>query len=503
MATPADHNPRLAIVGGGISGLTAAYYALKSGQPGKEIHIYEATPRLGGKVENVMLDGAVVNKGGEFIDSTNTSLIALCKELGVELTPSADQQSETFQRPNGTLMPADKFYAEYKPIAEQIMRDKKAIAAEPGGELAKRLNGMSMEQYLEQLANTVPVEDKRNFLQKTWDFVTFRKNRVNPDIIKMAKMAYASEAGRPAGQVNALQFVQEASATHGRFLDSDCGFRVAGGTEEIIRALKAKLEEKGVAFHHNCNLTGVSREGGKINLAFAENPNGEPSAQCDKVIMALPAYELAKVNGLEALGLSPDAQKIIKDTQYANNVKFTVKLKPGAKLPDSQFYANCGFQCWSPAPGQMTFLCSNEDMKGLRPADMVTKCLDTYAAANGVKAQDVFEQGPGKVVFTNPGNRPCYASPAPGQIMALEAFSGSLDALAANGVGIAGTFIPLHSANGRQGVGFMECGVDSARAASARLCCPVRGEGIEQAQAADLQNVPYRPGGGGGRAAVR
>jgi monoamine oxidase len=491
---------RLAIAGGGISGLTAAYYALRNGQPGEDIHIYEATPRLGGKIESVMLGDAVVNKGSEFIDSTNTSLIALCKELGVELVPSSDQQTETFQKPNGTLMPADKFYAEYKPIAEQIMRDKKAIIAEPNGELAKKLNAMTTEQYLAHLGNTVPVEDRRNFLQKSWDFVTFRKPRVNPDIVKMAQMAYASESGQPASRSGALQFVEEASATHGRFLDSDCGFRVAGGTEEIVRALKARLKEKGVSFHHNCNVTGISKADGKIKLAFAENSGGETSAECDKVIMALPAYELAKVQGLDALGLSAEAQKTLRETQYANNMKFTVKLKPGVKLPDAQFYSNCGFQCWSPAPGQMTFLCSNADMKSDRPAEMVEKCMETYARGMGMKADDIFEKGQGNIVFNNPGNRPCYASPAPGQIIALANFTGSLDALAANGVGIAGTYIPLHSSNGRMGIGFMECGVDSAREASMKLCCPVRG-GAHELDAA--RTIPYRASTAGDRGIMR
>ena len=54
---------------------------------------------------------------------------------------------------------------------------------------------------------------------------------VRSEISDMAMHAFASEMGRPATQINALQFLHEASAEKVHSLKVDCGFRVEGGTE--------------------------------------------------------------------------------------------------------------------------------------------------------------------------------------------------------------------------------------------------------------------------------
>ena len=56
--------------------------------------------------------------------------------------------------------------------------------------------------------------------------------------------------------------------------------------------------------------------------------NGK-AVEADKVVMALPAYALGKVEGLESLGMSAKVKDFISDTQYTKGFKFTIKLKPG------------------------------------------------------------------------------------------------------------------------------------------------------------------------------
>jgi monoamine oxidase len=457
-----ERQSELAIVGGGITGLSAAYYAIKKGVPPSSINIYEATHRAGGKIKSSTLrDGTLVNEGAEFIDSEQEQLRALCAELNVPLKASDDQGKMLFQRRDGTVMKDEQFFPQYEPIGAVIRQHKAELARNPNSALAQRLNGMSMDQYIDMLQQQVEAKPNRNFFEKLLDAITFKQNRVSPEITEMVKHAYMSEAGQMAGNISALQFINEASNEPGSVLASDCAFRVEGGTEKIIEALKAKLEAQGVTFHANAKVEKVGKEAnGDIRLQFAGE--GQAPVTSKKAIMALPAYALSQVQGLEQLGLSPEASALVSQTQYTNSMKFTVKVK--GDVPQANFFGK-GFQSWTAGPGQMTFLCNAEDVSSgkISAPQFMRQCMEQYAKANGTTAEQMFERGPGSVVLTNPGKGSgCYASPAPNQLMALEKFGSSMDSLAANNIGIAGSFLPKRSESGLE-IGFMECGLNSAQ----------------------------------------
>lgn len=462
----------LAIVGGGITGLTAAYYALKNGQNPNDVTVYEAGARLGGKIQTgYMKDGRAVNMGAEFIDSDHTQLIEICNALGVPLKASTDEGHEFYQGKNGKPVSGAAFHAAFTPLHEQIMRDKAEVLAQPTGLLAQRINTMSMAEYMEDIRLRTPIDVHPNLLQKLMHFVRGDNNHVRPEISEMAMHAFASETGQPARNINALQFLHEASAEAGAFLASDCGYRVEGGTENIIKALEAHLKAKGVKFEQNAPVKKLAKTANGVELNFRE---GAAPVQADKVVLALPAYALGKLEGLDTLGMAPQAQQFINDTQYTKGFKFTIKLKPGQKPQDGAFFAD-GYQVWSANPDEVTFLVNSDSAKGEQsPSQVVNNCLQNYAQANGVGVDQYFDRSAGNIVFSNPGKAACYASPAPGKALQLEHLSQSLDGMANNGVAVAGTYLPLQTKNSI-GLGFMECGVNSSARAIDRLV-PVQKE---------------------------
>jgi oxygen-dependent protoporphyrinogen oxidase len=69
------------IVGGGVSGLSAAYDLARAGMP----HVLiEQRPRLGGVIETNLIDGCVVEGGPDSFISQKPEALALIKELGLE-----------------------------------------------------------------------------------------------------------------------------------------------------------------------------------------------------------------------------------------------------------------------------------------------------------------------------------------------------------------------------------------------------------------------------------
>ena len=91
---------RIAIVGGGIAGLAAAYELEKARAEGDRIEymLYEARPRLGGSLASEIVNGAVLERGPDSFLTEKPAAAELCRELGLgaELIPSNDANRKTY-----------------------------------------------------------------------------------------------------------------------------------------------------------------------------------------------------------------------------------------------------------------------------------------------------------------------------------------------------------------------------------------------------------------------
>lgn len=84
MIVPANHRPRrVAILGGGITGLAAA---LRLEEADQEIdwHLYEAAPRLGGILETVQEGGYRIERSADNFLTRDPWAIDLCRRVGLE-----------------------------------------------------------------------------------------------------------------------------------------------------------------------------------------------------------------------------------------------------------------------------------------------------------------------------------------------------------------------------------------------------------------------------------
>lgn len=85
--------PRLAIIGGGITGLAAAYFLRPCtwDGPSPEVVLLEGSDRLGGKVRTEPFDGIALDAGPDGFLAQKPWAASLCAELGLddELVPSA------------------------------------------------------------------------------------------------------------------------------------------------------------------------------------------------------------------------------------------------------------------------------------------------------------------------------------------------------------------------------------------------------------------------------
>lgn len=91
---------RIAIVGGGASGLAAAFELEKARAEGKEVEyaLFEARDRLGGSLASEIVDGAVLERGPDSFLTEKPAAAELCRELGLggDLLPSNDAARKTY-----------------------------------------------------------------------------------------------------------------------------------------------------------------------------------------------------------------------------------------------------------------------------------------------------------------------------------------------------------------------------------------------------------------------
>jgi monoamine oxidase len=118
----------IAIIGGGVAGLTAAYRLQAAGATPI---VFEASNRWGGRMFTMydFYKGMFVELGGEFVDSNHEDLQTLAKEVGVEMQGLTTEGGEEldffkgqFHTPKDMVDPAKKTGA-FAPIAKQIAKD--------------------------------------------------------------------------------------------------------------------------------------------------------------------------------------------------------------------------------------------------------------------------------------------------------------------------------------------------------------------------------------------
>lgn len=99
---------RIAIIGGGISGLAAAFALEEKRRAGVPVVyvLYEASPRLGGVVFTERVDGCLVEAGPDSFLTEKPWAVDLCRRIGLgdQLIGSNDQQRKTYILNKGKLV---------------------------------------------------------------------------------------------------------------------------------------------------------------------------------------------------------------------------------------------------------------------------------------------------------------------------------------------------------------------------------------------------------------
>jgi monoamine oxidase len=295
--------PKIAIVGGGISGLSAGYYLQKKGI---KATIYEADKRVGGRIKSAQIFGnesLTTEIGAEFIDTQHTDMIQLAKDLNlwnnkIDVTEDTFGVKETFFI-KGQHYSMDDLVKELSQIAKKLKADSDATGDIYETEYAKTLDNQSFSEYLDKLPLSIWVKD-------------------------LLTAAFLGEQGLDPELMSSLNLIDTLDIkekTVELFGDSDERYKIKGGNQQITEGLAAKLGEQ--IFKEHRLLAIKEKADNTFQLTF--DSNGKTiEVTYDVVILALPLTILRDLDW--TMDLPPLTSKIIQELTYGANTKFVMEF---------------------------------------------------------------------------------------------------------------------------------------------------------------------------------
>lgn len=293
---------RIAIIGGGISGLAAAH-RIHELEPTAEISLFEAASRLGGVLGTVHEDGYQVEWSADNFITTYPWGIALCRRIGLEdeLTSTSPENRRTLivrkgrlhTLPDGFLMmaptrlwpmaltPLLSIWGKFRAACEYFIPPRKVNSDESVAAFVRRRLGREVfERLVEPLVSGVYAADMER-------------------LSLLATLPRFREIEQTYGSL--IRGMQKERALHRRH-HRESGARYSmfvtlrSGLDRLIARLQELLPPESVKLNHQVVSLRRLTPGWEVGFQDRRNPPGPcQAAMYDGVILAIPAYEAARL----------------------------------------------------------------------------------------------------------------------------------------------------------------------------------------------------------------
>ncbi len=321
---------RIVIIGGGIAGLSAAYYAKKN-IPAAQIRLIEASNRWGGKIttDRVPFDhGQFIIEGGpDTFLATKPYATALCQELGLadRLHGTNPQKKNTYVLNKGRLLPLPDGLAMMIPTNIQailksglvswigkgrmgldFLQPAKAVDDDEslGAFVSRRLGREAYENLIEPLMSGIYAGDGDQLsLASTFPY------------LRDLELKYGSLA-RGALQMRAKSNGKSVQGSRSAFLTPTTGLA------EIVEALVNHLEVHKVDSRLNTTVTFINHlKPGNWHVTL----NTGELLLADGLILATPAY----VSGKILRSVDPSLASVLESIDYASTATISLAYRQG------------------------------------------------------------------------------------------------------------------------------------------------------------------------------
>lgn len=287
----------VAVIGGGVSGLAAAYYIRKLAAARNldvRVLVFEKEKRAGGKVRTHRRGGFVIEAGPDSVMTANSNLMELCAELGLTdrmIGQRAENQGvyifsrgalEKLPEGSGAMLPTRvmpmlttgliSFPGKIRASAEILLPKSTVHGEESVAAFVTRRFGREIyERIAEPLCAVIyAVDPEKASLKRTLPYLA-RMEAEHSSILK-ASLAMRKRPGN-ASMPTSVSF--------------------EGGMAELVDALAGKVGKRNISL--GVEIGSISRPGGRMAGRYLVNPLHGHALAADAVVMAVPAYEVGRI----------------------------------------------------------------------------------------------------------------------------------------------------------------------------------------------------------------
>ncbi len=348
LRTRAAGAPRIAIVGGGICGLTTA---LTLADKGVISTVYESSERVGGRMHSdtrgYWLDGQTSEWCGELIDTGHKTILSLAQRYRlatVDLLGAQPNSSEDTYKFFGSYYTKEQADIDFKEMKSALQSDVQK-ASYPTLFNSSTAHGQALDRM------------------SIYDWIESRVPGGHSSPFGMLlDVAYNIEYGAETTDQSSLNLVYLLGyqAKPGNFMifgKSDERFHIQGGNEQLPQAIRDDLVSRGVPVLTNRRMTSIARSSnGTYTLSF----DGRPPVVADQVVLALPfavlrtldfrraGFDSLKTTAIQQLGRGQNSKLALQfNSRMWNGTGAWPGISNGASTADTGYQ-----QTWDVSRGQ-------------------------------------------------------------------------------------------------------------------------------------------------------
>ncbi|MCM3023612.1 protoporphyrinogen oxidase [Heyndrickxia ginsengihumi] len=295
----ADIHRKVVVLGGGITGLTAAYYLQQYIEKNKlpvELILLERNSRLGGKIQTIRRNGFIIDKGPDSFLARKKSALRLIKDIGLQSELISNAAGASYIIANQRLHPIPK---------GSIM----GIPAQISSLLTTNL--ISVSGKIRALCDLILPRKKIDKDQSVGDFIRYRlgeevlENLVEPllsgvyagnidrlSLLTTLPQLYQAEQKYRSLMLGMKRIFHEHAQNDSRPTNkSGAFFTLANGLETLVEALEEKIHKESIM--KSVTVDKIEKSTGKHQYKI-KLTNGT-IVNTDFIISALPHYALPHI----------------------------------------------------------------------------------------------------------------------------------------------------------------------------------------------------------------
>ena len=309
---------RVAIVGGGVSGLTVAYRLEQANEnsPGDreqlEIDLFESSERLGGKIHSVRVDEMLMEMGAESFLSRKQAGVELCKELGLleTMRGTRPENKKTFVWQDGKMHRLPSGLTGFVPgnikslfsTSLLSLSGKLRVAADLFIPASRSTEDESLESFITRRLGR---QAYRRLIQPLLcGIYAGDGNQLSVQATYPELRGLEKKFGSVIRGLRKRQQAQKKSATNQQTEPLPPFVTFKGGMSELIEALQSKLQRTRIELSQQ--VQSAVRVGEKWSLDFQSGD----SREYDAVVLTCPAFAAAEIIGSAAPDLAQQLNRI-------------------------------------------------------------------------------------------------------------------------------------------------------------------------------------------------